>query len=154
MLIYTCKEAMFMKCTVILDADREEEVIIYAHSHNEIIEAIKNITDGNTKELNGYLRGEIFKLNIKDIYLFTIEDSKLYAYSESQKYLIKTRLCNIENLLDNNFVKINKSSIANISKIQKFDASIYGTLKVVFKNGQIDYVSRRNLKKVKERLGL
>lgn len=143
-----------MKCTVILDADREEEVIIYAHSHNEIVEAIQSITDGKAKALNGYLRGEIFKLDVKEIYFFTVEDNKLYAYDKNQKYLLKTRLCNVENILDNNFVKINKSSIANITKIQKFDASIYGTLKVVFKNGQSDYVSRRNLKKVKERLGL
>lgn len=143
-----------MKCTVIIDADREEEVIVYAHSHNEIIEAIQSITDGKAKVLNGYLRGEIFKLDVKEIYFFTVEDNKLYAYDKTQKYLLKTRLCNVENILDNNFVKINKSSIANITKIQKFDASIYGTLKVVFKNGQRDYVSRRNLKKVKERLGL
>lgn len=143
-----------MKCTVILDANREEEVIIYAHNRSDLVEELESMIEGKSKTLNGYLRGEIVKLDVKGVYYFTVEDNKLYAYSEKQKYLLKARLCNIEQILDNSFVKINKSSIANISKIQKFDASIYGTLKVVFKNGHTDYVSRRNLKNVKERLGL
>ena len=143
-----------MKCTVILDTNREEEVIIYAHNRNEFIEELEGMIEGKSKTLNGYSRGEIVKLDVKDIFYFTVEDNKLYAYGEKEKYLLKTRLCHIEQTLDNRFVKINKSSIANISKIQKFDASIYGTLKVVFKNGHTDYVSRRNLKNVKERLGL
>ena len=143
-----------MKCTVILDANREEEIIIYAHKHSELVEEIENIIEGSSKTLYGFWRGEIIKLDMKNIYYFAIDDNKLYAYDENEKYLIKNRLYSLERQLDKKFVKINKSCIANISKIKKFDASIYGTLKVFFKNGHVDYVSRRNIKIVKERLGL
>ncbi len=74
--------------------------------------------------------------------------------TRDEEILIYARLYNIEEMLNKDFIKINQSSIANISKIQKFDASISGTLKVIFKNGYTDYVSRRNIKKVKERIGL
>ena len=53
-----------------------------------------------------------------------------------------------------NFIKINKSCIANLKKIKRFDASFGGAMQVTFKNGHTDFVSRRNLKNVKERMGI
>ena len=46
------------------------------------------------------------------------------------------------------------SAFEFIKKIKKFDTSVSGMLTVTFKNGYRDYVSRRNLKSVKERLGV
>jgi len=37
--------------------------------------------------------------------------------------------------------------------IKKFDVSFGGALTVIFKNGYTDYVSRRQMKIVKERIG-
>ena len=71
-----------------------------------------------------------------------------------EKFEIKTRLYVIEEKLPENFIKINQSCIANINQIERFDASISGTLKIRFKNGYTDYVSRRQLKNVKERIGI
>lgn len=143
-----------MKCTVILDKTREEEIIIYAHKKSEIVKAVENLICDKTQYVNGYLNGEIVKLLPQEVFCFIVENSKVYAICDNKKYLLKLRLYNIEQMLDKDFIKINQSSIANINKIQKFDASIGGTLKVIFKNGYTDYVSRRNIKNVKERLGL
>ena len=52
------------------------------------------------------------------------------------------------------FIKINQSCLANKKKIKKFEYTIGGSLRVVFKNGYIDYIARRELKNVKERMGL
>ena len=143
-----------MKCTVILDKTREEEIVIYAHQKNEMIFEIERMAQEKPLQMTGFLNEEIVRLEPQDIYCFTVEGGRLYAIGENEKYLIKARLYNIEEILDKNFIKINQSSIANVKKIQKFDASISGTLKVIFKNGHTDYVSRRNVKNVKERLGL
>ena len=94
------------------------------------------------------------KLNASDIYCFIIENNKVFALTENDKYSVEMRLYKLEELLPENFVKINQSSIANIKKNERFSSSFSGALKVVFKNGYIDYVSRRKLKKVKEKLGL
>ncbi len=143
-----------MKCTVILDKTREEEIIIYAHQKNDTIYEIERMVQEQPLQMIGFLNDEIIRLEVDDIYCFTVEGGKLYAIGEKEKYLIKARLYSIEEILDKSFIKINQSSIANIKKIEKFDASISGTLKVIFKNGHTDYVSRRNIKNVKERLGL
>lgn len=143
-----------MKCTVIVDSTREEEILIYVHKKTAIINEIERMATGEESGLIGFFREEIVRFDVKDVYCFTVDNCKLYAVCKNERYLLKTRLCNVEQTLDKNFIKINQSSIANINKIQKFDASISGTLKVIFKNGYTDYVSRRNIKNVKERLGI
>jgi DNA-binding LytR/AlgR family response regulator len=74
--------------------------------------------------------------------------------TENETFQLKERLYMLEEMLDDSFLKINQSCIANIHKIKKFDASFSGALFVTLQNGYKDYVSRRRLKAVKERIGL
>ena len=114
---------------------------------------IEELVLGKSLELFGYKDKNIVKLSPSDVFCFTVENNKVYALCEREKYQIKQRLYLLEEILDRDFVKINQSCIANIRKISKFDTSITGTLMVSFKNGHRDYVSRRQMKKVKERIG-
>ncbi len=143
-----------MKCRTVIDKDREEEVVIYVHEKNSLSYEIEELVLGKSLELFGYKDKNIVKLSPSDVFCFTVEDNKVYAVCEKEKYQIKQRLYLLEEILDRDFVKINQSCIANIRKISKFDTSITGTLMISFKNGHRDYVSRRQLKKVKERVGL
>lgn len=143
-----------MKFRFFIDKNREEEVIVYAHEKTKLVEGIEKLVTENNFELIGYADREAVKLDLADVYCFTVENNKIYAVCENEKYLLKLRLYQIEEKLSENFIKINQSCIANIRKIRKFDASFSGTLTVIFKNGYKDFVSRRNVKNVKERLGL
>lgn len=142
-----------MKCRTVIDKDREEEVVIYVHEKNSLSYEIEELVLGKSLELFGYKDKNIVKLSPSDVFCFTVEDNKVYAVCEKEKYQIKQRLYLLEEILDRDFVKINQSCIANIRKISKFDTSITGTLMISFKNGYRDYVSRRQMKKVKERIG-
>ena len=73
---------------------------------------------------------------------------------EKEQLYLKQRLYQVEDNLDKDFIKINQSTIANIRMIERFSVSIGGSLQVIFKNGYKDYVSRRQLKSVKERMGI
>ena len=88
------------------------------------------------------------------MHCFFIEGKRLYASLDRGNALIKRRLYEIENILDNDFIKINQSTIANVKKIERFSVSFGAALTVHFKNGKRDYVSRRQVKAVKERLGI
>lgn len=142
-----------MKCKTIIDKNRDEEVLIYAHEPSELTREIEDFVISRDTELIGYGEGTIVTLRLADVCCFTVEDGRVYALTDSEKLQLRKRLYMIEECLDNSFVKINQSCIANIRKIQKFDASIAGALLVTFKNGHKDYVSRRQLKTVKERIG-
>lgn len=143
-----------MKCKTVIDKNHEEEVIIYAHERNETVEAIERLVLRSGFELIGYSGKSAVRLEWSEVHCFTVEDNRVYAVTENEKLQIKLRLYQVEEIADKSFVKINQSCIANIRQIKRFDASISGTLRVIFKNGYTDYVSRRQLKTVKERLGL
>lgn len=143
-----------MKFTVILNSEREEEVIVYAKEKNSLVKSIEDLVNGADNYFTVQNERGIKRITEKEAYCFYIEDKKVYALTEKEKLLLKMRLYSIEEKLSEDFIKINQSTVINIKKIQRFDVSVTGTLKVVLKNGYTDYVSRRRIKNVKERLGL
>lgn len=143
-----------MKFTVILNSEREEEVIVYAKEKNSLVKSIEELVNGADNYFTVQNEKGIKRITEKEAYCFYIEDKKVYALTEKEKLLLKMRLYSIEEKLSEDFIKINQSTVINIKKIQRFDVSVTGTLKVVLKNGYTDYVSRRRIKNVKERLGL
>ena len=143
-----------MKCEIIIDSALEEKIVIYAKENSVLIEDIKQMVEKSSIGLVGYNEKEMVTLNPLDIYCVTIIDNRVFAICENEKLQLKERLYSLEEKLPETFIKINKSTLANIQKIERFDASISGTLKILFKNGYVDYVSRRQLKTIKERLGI
>lgn len=143
-----------MKYSLKIDKSRDEEILIFIHERTELVDEIEKLILSRAVELIGYKDREAFKISPADVCCFSVEDNKIFALTQTEKLQIKQRLYQLEGMLDESFVKINKSCIANIKKIERFDASFSGTLSVTFKNGYKDYVSRRNLKTVKERLGV
>ena len=143
-----------MKFTVIITNERDEEVVIYAREKTKLIYDIENLIRDNAFELIGYSGYEAVNLKTDEVVCFLVEEGKVYAITDKNRFRLKCRLYQLEETLPENFVKINQSCIANIKKIERFDTSVSGTLLIKFKNGYKDYVSRRQMKAVKERFGL
>ena len=147
-----------MKYKFILD-ENEESCIIHAPKKTELIEKIEELISNDSVLLDGiniygYLDKDIVPIQIVDVYNITIEDEKTIVYVNDKKYQIKSRLYQLEQTLPSNFIQINKSCIINTSYIKRFNSSWSGMLMVEMKNGYTDYVSRRQIKNVKERIGL
>lgn len=143
-----------MKFRLIIDKNREEEVIVYSHNKTKLTDEIEKLVENDSTELVGYIEREVYKLSLSEIYCFVAEDNNVYAITAENRFRVKMRLYQLEEMLDTSFIKINQSCIVNVRKILKFDASLAGALRVTLKNGYSDYVSRRNVKNVKERLGV
>ena len=142
-----------MKHTTIIDPHREEEVVIYAGKRTREIEELESYLDRMGAELVGYGEdGQILPLRPAEVHCFIVEDGKVYALTEKEKHTVRLPLYAIEEMLTEDFVRINQSCLGSIRKIARFDASIGGALMVTFGNGHRDYVSRRQLKNVKERM--
>ncbi len=142
-----------MKHTTFIDPNRDEEVLIYVRRRTKAVEELEYFIDRMGTELMGYgADGRIIPLLPADVHCFAVEEGKVYALTDTEKLTIRLPLYAIEEMLDESFVKINQSCLASIRRIARFDASIGGALMVTFKNGHRDYVSRRQLKHVKERM--
>ncbi len=143
-----------MKCTVNISSDREDEIQIFCKEKTKLIEKIIALAEEDSLEITGICNDRTKILDLSDIFFFVTENNRVYAVTEKERWALRQRLYKIEETLPSSFVKINQSCIANINKIDCFRSSFAGAMEVIFKNGETDYVSRRQLKKIKERLGL
>ena len=144
-----------MKCFTFIGENEEEKVVIYAKERTSLVEQIEKLVASTGVSLTGTYRETSTIIDPIDVSCFIVEEGKIYALIGNEKYQLKERLYQLEDMPFNEFfVKLNQSCFANIKQIKEFKSSIGGSIMVLFKNGYKDYISRRELKKVKERIGL
>lgn len=140
-----------------IDKRCREEVIANVHERTPLINEIeKLVLQGSiTDQIPGYMDDEITMLTVSEIECFVVEDERTYAVCRNRiRYLIKSRLYELEEWLPNDFIRISKSAIANWKKISKLKVQLSGAVDAVFKSGYVECISRRCYADLKRRYGL
>ena len=138
-----------MKFQLTISPTKDESVHVTVKKPNELSAKIEQLCMqySGTDTIPVYTADEVSCL--------TVVDGKTYAIDDKgNQYLVKMRLYEVEQLLPNYFVRINKSAIANQGQIAKFRATFSGAVDVLFKCGHVDYVSRRCFSEIKRRYQL
>ena len=148
------KGALTMKCNVIIDKDRAEEVTVVLNEPSPIADEIRAICAAEEKRLFAYDERGAVNLSLPEVYAFTVSEGKTVAVMRDSVLRLRERLYEVEAIVGSVFVRINQSCLINVGAVKRFSASFGGSLRVEMKNGFSDYVSRRQLKAVKERMGL
>ena len=92
------------------------------------------------------------KLSFGEIECITILDRKVVAIDiVGNRYTLKDRLRDLEDILPSCFIRINKSTLANEQRIQRFDAAFSGGIDAIFQCGYREYVSRRCFAEIRRR---
>ncbi len=145
-----------MKFRLIIDKDKEEELVATVHRRYPVIDKIEALVTGTGSDsIAAYLDDEIRLLAFDEVDCITVIGGKTFAVgSNGRKYLLKKRLYEIEETLPPEFIRINKSSIANGNRILRFKTTISGGVDAEFKCGYTEYVSRRCFAELKRRFGL
>ena len=71
-----------MKCKVFIDKNHEEEVVIYSHQRNSLVDQIESLVNAQEVELIGYKEQEAVRLDLPDVFCFICENNKVYAITE------------------------------------------------------------------------
>lgn len=143
-----------MKFNLIIDKSKDEEITATVHSRSSLIDEIEALVlQSNKKDsVTVFSEDEIKNLSFDEIECITVMDKKTFAVSsEGEKFRIKMRLYEIEEILPSCFIKINKSSVANEKYIERFSVSFSGAVDAVFKSGYKEYVSRRCFAEIRRR---
>ena len=146
-----------MKFTLIIDKDAPEEVVAKVHSPSALTEKLEELVlaQNNSDRILAYTEEDFRMLKFSQIECITILDGKTCAIdTEGKRYRLKQRLYELEEILPASFIRINKSAIANETKIERFTANFSGAVDVVFQGGYREYVSRRCFAQIKRRYGL
>ena len=143
-----------MKYRIEIFEEQDDDIVIRAKEKLPILERIERLIEASEKGILGYTERDITRLEAESIDCFFIEASKVYAIADSRKWQIRERLYQLEERFSGDFVKINQSCLIRMDRIERFHTTLGGALQVILKNGYKDYVSRRQLKEVKERMGI
>jgi DNA-binding LytR/AlgR family response regulator len=143
-----------MKYKLIIDKNAEEEIIAIVHAPTSLTQEIEDLVRdfSGADFIIGYRDEEMRKLSFGEIECITIFDRKVIAIdTKGDHYSLKDRLRDLEDILPSYFIRINKSTLANEHRIQRFDAVFSGGIDAVFHCGYREYVSRRCFAEIRRR---
>lgn len=146
-----------MKFKMIIDPTKDEEIVITTHAPSELTEKIQQLVQEytGTDRVAAYWEDDIQILPFAEIACITVIDGKTVAVdSKGKHYRLKQRLYELEAILPQSFIRINKSAIANERRIERFAANFSGAVDAVFQGGYREYVSRRCFAEIKRRYHL
>lgn len=132
------------------------KIIIKTSSMNEEVQKIVSmLSKDEIKVISGMKDDKVEILDENNISRVYAQNGMVYASTQNGVYVLKLRLYEIEEILNNKkFVRISKSEIINLGEVKNFDFSFVGTISVQMKNNDVCYVSRRFVSKIKKILGI
>ena len=147
-----------MKIHLIINDQLEEtEIHIHAKEYNEQIEQLMRQLHSSTKvvdRIDGYVGQEIYMLKLEDIYTIYADGAKVYLQTDEQEFETKKKLYELESLYEQEFARVNKSTLVNIKKISSIQLGLIGATEVLLDNGVSVHISRKYLKELKAKLGI
>lgn len=122
---------------------------------DNIQQAIALLEDDSKMDMLAVKKGkDISFLDFDEIFMIRVEDKQVIVYTQEDKYSIKKALYQVEESLNPSFVRISKTTIVNIKKIDRVAPSLRGMMFIMLKNGLKDNISRKYLPEFKKALDL
>lgn len=146
-----------MKVDIIIDETLEEtQVKIFAKGYSKEVETIKDLlADRIIDKIVAFCDKEVFILSHEEIIRIFAQDKRVFIKTKNGTFSSRLTVSELENRLGKKkFIKISRSDIVNLDFVKKLDLSFTGTIAVELTNGDVAYVSRRNLKEFRRVLGL
>lgn len=146
-----------MKVNLFVSRDIEEP---YADIHtNELTDnvskAISILESDESSDMLAVKKGsDIALLQLEEVFMLRVEDKQVKVYTQSSEYLIKKPLYQVEETLSSDFVRISKTTVVNLKKIERVAPSLKGMMFIELKNGLKDNISRKYLPDFKKALDL
>lgn len=143
-----------MKYKLIIDKSAEEEIIAVVHAPSSLTRQIEDLVCNfsGADSVMGYRDDQLRRLSFPQIECITVLDRKVIAIdTEGNRFQLRDRLRDLEQILPSYFIRINKSTLANEHSILRFDAVISGGVDAVFECGYREYVSRRCFAEIRRR---
>ena len=143
-----------MKFRLIIDKEKDEEVVATVHRRSALTDEIEALVlkYAGADRIPAYTEDDLKMLAFSEIECVTVLEGKTYAIDfRKQRYRLKQRLYELEEILPASFIRINKSTLANENRLDRFCVTYSGAVDAIFKCGYTEYVSRRCFAQIKRR---
>ena len=141
---------------IIRDPEPDEEdniTVCVRHMSDTILRAINMIK--SPSQLTVYANSTAFIVPTSEIFYVESVDLKTYVYTQNNVYLAKNKLYEVEEMLSTSeFLRVNRQTIVNITKIQNISPAGDGRFMATLTNGEKLIISRNHVPALKEVFGL
>jgi len=104
---------------------------------------------------SGKKDGRVYFLKAEDVYYFDTVDEKVFIYTADCVYETVLKLFEIEERFEGTgIIRVNKSTILNLMKIDHVLPLVNGRIQAVLQNGETIIISRQYVPSFKNKLGL
>lgn len=134
----------------------EEEIVIRCGRLNDRIVSLQNYISrqGNARSCLAVKKAETeYFIPMEEIYFFETEGRQMRVHTADQIFTCDYRLYELEELLPGSFMRISKSSIANLDLVYSVTRNLTASSVIEFReSGKKAFVSRAYFKAVTDRL--
>jgi DNA-binding LytR/AlgR family response regulator len=146
-----------MKITIQEDDNCQEiEVqITCRQADDDVVKLVKLLSAGHQERLTGEQDGELHLLHPEDIYYFESVDNTVFFYDLKAVYRSTLKLYQIEEAnFSPDFIRVSKSVIVNLSKVEKLKPTFNRKLIATLDNTEKVMISRQYVPALKQKLGI
>lgn len=137
------------------DQYTEAEITIKCGMMDDRLESIISHIRLNMFSVSGVKDGEMRIISLGDIFYFESIDDKTFIYLENDVYECSMKLYELEEQLEKaNFVRISKSCIVNIIKLDSVRPMLNSRYEAKLENGEKLIINRHYLPAFKNKFGI
>ncbi len=131
----------------------QEEVVIRCHKVTDQISEIENFIKSRQGTIRGLAQEKQYEIRVADIFYAEAVENRVFLYTEKEVYETKWKLYELEDQLkEKAFLRISKSVIVNLLKIDAFKPAMNGRFVAELTNGEEVIISRKYVPVLKERI--
>lgn len=141
-----------MKIKIVEDKTmNENELTIHCKAMTPELESL--IQELQTKTILAYKHSREVLINIQDVIFFETDQETVYVHTAKELFETRQRLYELEVLLPNYFMRISKSGIVNLKKIESIEKALASSRTIHIQNShKVIYVSRKYYPVLKSKL--
>ncbi|MGG5370278.1 hypothetical protein IGI67_001903 [Enterococcus sp. AZ196] len=133
----------------------EEELVLKVKSLDDDLLRLINSLQAKNAFLWVNKDEQLHKIKLKDVYYFEAVEKKVFLYTKDEVFEIKEKLYQLEEKYkDTQYIRVSKSVILNIEKIELISPTFNGRLIVKLKNDEKISISRNYVRNLKNQLGM
>ena len=130
--------------------EQPELVEIRCHEVTDEVREIVTFIKTRQGQLTGVQEGKQYEIPVPDICYIEAVDEKVFLYTLKQVYETRQRLYELEELLkEKYFLRVSKSLLLNLMKVQSIKPALNGRFTAVLKSGEEIIISRKYVPELK-----
>ena len=134
-----------------IDGGTREYIEIGCHSENSTVRSIVRFVKGLEGSVSGSKDEKIYEIPIVDIFYIESVDNKTFIYSSKDSFETGLKLYEFEELLkEKSFLRISKSVIVNVMKVDSIKPAFNGRFLCKLSNGEDVIISRKYVSEFRE----